>query len=76
MVQARVALNTETPVLSRVRLNSGGATLTLKNSTQANRLDQLSDVSEISPANNMTLVYRSTTDTYVTDYLDLDGGSF
>ena len=40
------------------------------------RLDQLTDVVEGTPANNQTLVYNSQSDTYVVDYLDLDGGTF
>lgn len=50
---------------------SGGST------AATNRLDGLDDVVEAANvANNMTLVYDSTTDKYVVRELDLDGGSF
>lgn len=49
----------------------------------SNRLDALSDVEEIAPANGATLVYRSSDDKYVVQQLtfdnvsgNLDGGSF
>lgn len=44
--------------------------------TGATRLDQLSDVQESSPANNFTLVYNSSTDKYVVQEMNLDGGTF
>jgi hypothetical protein len=40
------------------------------------RLDQLADVSEGTPANNYTLVYNSSTDTYIVQEMNLDGGTF
>ena len=47
------------------------------------RLDSLTDVEEVSPANGHTLVYRSSDDKYVVQQLSLenvsgalDGGSF
>lgn len=42
----------------------------------ATRLDQLTDVSEGTPANNYTLVYNSSTDTYIVQEMNLDGGTF
>ena len=43
----------------------------------SNRLDALDDVVEGgSVANNMTLVYNSTTDKYTVQELNLDGGTF
>ena len=42
----------------------------------ATRLDQLSDVVESSPANNFTLVYNSSTDKYIVQEMNLDGGTF
>lgn len=43
----------------------------------ATRLDQLADVQESgSPANNYTLVYNSSTDTYIVQEMNLDGGTF
>lgn len=42
----------------------------------SNRLDNLQDVVEGSPADGSTLVYDETTDTYIVQELDLDGGSF
>jgi hypothetical protein len=42
-----------------------------------NRLDALDDVTEpVGVANNMTLVYNSTTDKYTVQELNLDGGTF
>ena len=40
------------------------------------RLDQLSDVQEGTPANNFTLIYNSSTDTYNVQEMNLDGGTF
>lgn len=45
-------------------------------SVGATRLDQLADVQESSPANNFTLVYNSSTDKYVVQEMNLDGGTF
>jgi hypothetical protein len=42
----------------------------------ATRLDQLSDVQEGTPANNFTLIYNSSTDTYNVQEMNLDGGTF
>jgi hypothetical protein len=55
--------------------------LTLKNDTTLSsvittRLDSLNDVNADNESNNATLVYDSTTDTYVVKQLDLDGGTF
>jgi hypothetical protein len=52
--------------------------LTISGTTAAlNRLDSLDDVIEgTGAANNMTLVYNSTTDKYIVQELDLDGGTF
>lgn len=41
-----------------------------------NRLDSLVDVNASGEANNATLVYESSSDTYVVKQLDLDGGTF
>ena len=52
---------------------------TLSSSTfvPSNRLDTLEDVVEpLAVANNMTLVYNSTTDKYTVQELNLDGGTF
>lgn len=40
------------------------------------RLDQLADVVESSPADGMTLVYQSSTDKYVVQTMNIDGGEF
>lgn len=41
-----------------------------------NRLDSLVDVNALGEENNATLVYESSSDTYVVKQLDLDGGTF
>jgi hypothetical protein len=58
-------------------------TLMTAAASASNRLDALSDVEEIAPANGATLVYRSSDDKYVVQQLtfdnvsgNLDGGSF
>lgn len=71
----------------RATVNTGGgqiqSTAPVTLSTKANRLDQLADVVESSPADNSTLVYRSSDDKYIVRQLTLedlggavDGGSF
>lgn len=56
----------QTPITLDTIGTGGGAT----------RLDQLSDVQEVSPANNYTLVYNSSTDKYIVQEMNLDGGTF
>lgn len=75
-----------TPRTIQVSANVSGTTLTtsrpvtLKNDTTLSsvitRLDSLNDVNADNESNNATLVYDSTTDTYVVKQLDLDGGTF
>lgn len=82
---ATVKLATSSTI--RASVNTGGgqiqSTAPVTLTTKANRLDQLADVVESSPANNSTLVYRSSDDKYVVRQLTLedlggsvDGGSF
>jgi hypothetical protein len=75
-----------TPRTIQVSANVSGTTLTtsrpvtLKNDTTLSsvitKLDSLNDVNADNESNNATLVYDSTTDTYVVKQLDLDGGTF
>lgn len=76
-----------TPQTIQVSANVSGTTLstsrpvTLKNDTTlssaaSSRLDTLDDVNATGESNNATLVYDSTTDTYIVKQLDLDGGTF
>ena len=69
------SIQSTTPVTIQTQLAAGGSAV--------NRLDQLSDVTEISPSTGDTLVYNATTDKYVVSSLsfdnvtgDLDGGTF
>lgn len=82
---ATVKLATSSTI--RASVNTGGgqiqSTAPVTLTTKANRLDQLADVVESSPANNSTLVYRSSDDKYIVRQLTLedlggavDGGSF
>ena len=82
---ATVKLATSSTI--RASVNTGGgqiqSTAPVTLTTKANRLDQLADVVEASPANNSTLVYRSSDDKYIVRQLTLedlggavDGGSF
>jgi len=76
-------------IRASVNTNSGQiqtntpVTLITAAASASNRLDALSDVEEIAPANGSTLVYRSSDDKYVVQPLtfdnvsgNLDGGSF
>jgi hypothetical protein len=44
--------------------------------TYAETIAQLSDVIEINPPNNATLVYDAYTEKYIVQLLNLDGGTF
>jgi len=83
---ATVRLVTSSTIKATVNTNGGiiqsSTPVTLKTSPTF-RLDSLSDVEEVSPANGHTLVYRSSDDKYVVQQLSLenvsgvlDGGSF
>jgi hypothetical protein len=76
-------------IRASVNTNSGQiqtttpVTLITAAASASNRLDNLADVEEITPANGSTLVYRSSDDKYVVQPLtfdnvtgNLDGGSF
>ena len=82
---ATVKLATSSTI--RATVNTGGgqiqSTSPVTLSSRGNRLDQLVDVVESSPANNSTLVYRSSDDKYIVRQLTLedlggavDGGDF
>lgn len=60
-------LDTSTPVTLK-STGTAGAGIT--------RLDSLVDVNATGETNNATLVYESTSDTYVVKEIDLDGGTF
>ena len=69
------SIQSTTPVTIQTQLAAGG--------TSVNRLDQLTDVTEIAPETGDTLVYNAATDKYVVSRLslenvagDLDGGTF
>jgi hypothetical protein len=59
-------LDSSTPVT--VKSSSGSTSIT--------RLDSLVDVNASNETDNATLVYDSSSDTYVVRQIDLDGGTF
>lgn len=84
---ATVKLATSSTI--RASVNTGGGQIqsstpvTLQSNPVNQRLDQLLDVVEQSPADNSTLVYRASDDKYIVRQLTLedlggavDGGSF
>jgi hypothetical protein len=48
----------------------------VSNGSGVTQLSQLSDVVDINPTNNSTLVYNSTNNKFVVQQLGLDGGTF
>lgn len=86
---ATVKMVRNSSIRASINTNSGQiqtttpVTLVTSAAASSNRLDNLVDVEEISPANGSTLVYRATDDKYVVQPLtfenvtgNLDGGSF
>lgn len=72
---ANIELKSINNVLVPSQSTGASVTLTAFPATSA-RLDTLEDVLEITPANNSTLVYDSTSDKYIVKQIDIDGGTF